>query len=189
MAVNVVKYPTVTSTTNGTAPYSNDDWVSIANICVAGADNASITANTYDATDYSFLAKAQHFDFAIPSTATINGLVVSAGCYATGGSRASWHMMKLLNASGTAEGDNNAADAGVFPATAITTQTFGNSTDMWNVALTPTMVNNDNFGLQFAVLQNTDNADIYVDFVSITVYYTPVAVVMHNLAMMGAGQA
>ena len=168
------KYPTVTSTTNGTAPYSNDDFVSIANVTAIDGTNASITSNTYDATDYSFLAKAQHFDFLIPTGATINGLVVEAGSYATGAVRASWHMMQLLNASGTAEGDNNAVDAGTLPATSITNQTFGGTTDKWGVALTPAMVNNDNFGVQFAILQNTDNADIYVDYVRIIVYYSEV---------------
>jgi len=178
MASQGPRYPTNASyvtTDAATVPYDDDDWVSITNIMDAGANNASITSNTFDTNDYSFLATATHFGFTIPTDATsIDGIVVETGAYATGASRASWEMLQLLDVSGPI-GSNKAAST-VLPATAITNQSFGGAADTWSASPTVSMVNSVDFGIQFAVQQHTDNADVFLDYVRITVYYTPAVV-------------
>jgi len=160
-----------------------------------GADDtayASITDNTYDTNDYSYLAKAQGFGFSIDTGATITGVLVETGSYATGTNRAGWMMFQLLNASGAAFGDNKAATEVILPATAITNQTWGGTGDMWGLnssTLTPAIVNDADFGVQFAIQQNTDNADIYVDYVRITILLRPRWFHRHGCSADGSGPA
>jgi len=165
------RYPTAASTTSAVTPYDDNDWVDIANVKADDGSNAYITDNTYDANDYTYLVKCQGFGFEIPAGATVDGIVVEVEGYA---GNSSCHMMKLLNASGTAEGDNNAADGGSLP-TSLGIDTFGGAADKWGVTLTPTMVNDADFGVQFAYLNGTNNADIFVDYLRMTVYYTAAA--------------
>ncbi len=185
------KYPGTTATTNASAPYDDDDWVNIANIKVDDTSYATITSNTYDNNDYSYLAKATNFGFTIPSTATIVGLTVETlGATTAGSTAANWVMMQLLNASGAAEGDNNAADGGALNLSSDAVDTFGGAADKWGVALTPAMVNDSDFGVQFAIQAKYANTDIRVEYLKMTVYYTEAeGTTLHNLMMMGAGTA
>lgn len=164
------KYPTATATTNAVAPYDDMNFNNIAGIKASGGGYASL--GSFGSSIYSYLAKAQTFAFAIPSDAIIDGLVVGVGSQSSGTTY--WHMMKLLNASGTAEGDNNAADHATMPV-GPGAQDFGGAADKWGVALTPAMVNDADFGVQFALQAGSTNRDIYIDYLSMTVYYTPAA--------------
>lgn len=184
-----VRYPTVTSTTNATAPYDDINWTSIANITVDDTSYASITSSSFDANVYSYMAKAQGFSFNIPTDATIDGIVVQTlGATYAGITAADWKVMQLLNASGTAEGDNNAADGGTLNLTSDATDTFGGAADKWGVALTPAMANDADFGVQFALMATAANTDIRIEYLKMTVYFSTAGTATgHNLMLMGVG--
>ena len=169
---NSVKFPTsVAASSTGIYTYA---WGgAVTRLTADDASYASITASTFDANVISQLVKCQHFDFAIPSRATIDGIVVTVqGYYAT--SNFTVNHISLLNASGTAEGDDNYTDASQAFSTSASIRdvTFGGAADKWGVSLTPAMVNDDDFGVEFAIKASGNNCDAYLDCLTITVYYT-----------------
>jgi hypothetical protein len=167
-------FPTVASTSSATSPYDDDDWVNVNNIKADDTSYATITADTFDTDDYSYLVKAQHFDFAIPSDASVIGIQVMAlAACNVGTTKAVWSNVQLLNASGTAEGDNNAADGPATLTAADAVYTFGGVSDKWGVTLTPAMVNDDDFGVQFAIQAKNDDTDVRVEYLSMVVHYVP----------------
>lgn len=165
----VVKYPT-NVTTQAVSPESNDNWVSPNNIKADDATYASITATTFDSPDISYRLKAQGFDFsAIPDGATIHGIIVEIERYNDSGETAKDYRVQLLDASGALVGDNK-AKAGNWGTTPIV-QFYGGTEDGWNAGLTSAMVKSANFGVVLSAQATTANADIYVDYIRITVYY------------------
>jgi len=153
------------------APYDDVTWTNPTNIYAADANNTTCALTTGQ---YSYLLKASNFGLAIPSAATITGLQVQTQARCTAAKVATYEMVQLLNASGTAEGDNNAADTGTIFAHATTGRVdyFGHSSDMWNVALTPTMMNDSDFGVQIAVKSAGTATTVYINYVLLNIFYT-----------------
>jgi len=165
----LVKYPT-NVTTQSVLPEDDDIWVSPNNIKADDAAYASITATTFDSPDISYRLKAQGFDFsAIPDGSSINGIIVEIERYNDSGETGADYRVQLLDASGALIGDNK-AKAGNW-ATTPTTQFYGGTEDKWGVALTSVMVKDPDFGVVLSAQATVANADIYVDYIRITVYY------------------
>ena len=163
------------------SPYSNDTWVSPENIY--GAGEASITSNTFDGPDYSYVLKAYNYNLSsIPAGATIDGVVARIN------SRASNSMnivlVQLLNASRAKVG-TNLASTPVALSTSATDYDFGAADNKWGNALDETWVKDADFGVAYAVQSGSPNADLFCDYISIDVYYTEAGVSKEVLPGVG----
>jgi hypothetical protein len=119
--------------------------------------------------------KATGFGFAIPTGATITGVVAEFEIKAaTGGSSVDVtdEEVKLVKA-GTASGTNKGGGAGAGITNTEAYKSYGGSSDLWGNSLSPSDVNDSGFGVQWQGSFNEDNSsDISIDHIRITVYYT-----------------
>jgi hypothetical protein len=167
-------YPgTVTTASDGTGAgtESANDWLTASAVGAADSSEAQITAATYDTPDISFRLQARNFGFAIPSGATVDGIVVEINRREIAGT-ASDFRVQLTDSTATLVGSNKAnTTAGSWPSTA-TTATYGTSTDTWAASLDDVDINSANFGVTLSVRADSANTDIGVDFIRVTVYHT-----------------
>lgn len=158
------------STSSATAPWVDENWVAVdfvSEIATSDNDYVEITAGTFDTGTFSFRLLLSNWGCSIPTDATINGVEL---------------VIERSGTSGDVEddlirwttGDNKAA-VGAWPVT-DTDATYGGPGDGWGASFTPGDFN-DNPGrtLEFAVEAIGNNADAFVDFLRITVTYTPAA--------------
>ena len=170
MAIQGPNYPAVSSS-SAVSPENANAWTTPAN---AGADDgatASITAATYDAGDISDRLVTSAYSFTVPGTATIDGVVVEIERNNAAGA-ASDNRVQLLDETGGIAGNNNADLATDWPAT-LSVVTYGSATTTWGLALTPAIVNDPDFGVCLSAQADAANTDIAVDFIRMTVHYTP----------------
>ena len=161
-----LKYPTAAVTTSE-APYDDDAWVGPTNIYSDDATNSSITATSFDANDYSQVLKATGFGFTVPNQNNIRGIKVEIERYNDAGETAQDIIVQLTK-TGTRVGDNKVA-AGNWETTP-TIKTYGGETDLWGTTWTPSEINASTFGIHLVAQATAANADIYVDYIRITVY-------------------
>lgn len=146
-------------------------WTSPGNIVSA---NGSYAYNNQGDTNY---VRASNFGFTIPSTATITGVVVKIKRYCPSSNRVNDTYLRLVNAAGVVSG-NNKASSSYWP-TSNTVATYGASNDLWGLTLTPTDVNDVDFGVALACDDNyifilKPHVYAYVDHVEITIYYSDI---------------
>jgi hypothetical protein len=171
MATTGPKYPTVADTSR-TPPHSDNNWNDETNIYADDGNNASITAAQYDTDDQSYLLRAQGFDFSeIPDGATINGVTAVINTWYANGS-VSIDYCHLLDTSGNPVGDNHCATPVALTTTDTDTVTEGGASDKWGNSLTDTWVKNANFGVALGFIATGDNADVFVDYVTLEIDYT-----------------
>lgn len=168
MATQGPLYPGTVTTEVG--PSGDNGWTNPGNISADDGTEARITAATYDAGDHSYRLKAQNFGFSVPSDATIDGITVEIDRRDFAGD-AQDQEVRLFDASGTLAGDDKQT-ATSWPAT-LAVATYGGASDTWTISPTPAMVNDADFGVALIVLANSANTDIAVDFIRVTVHYTP----------------
>jgi hypothetical protein len=152
------------------APYIDENWLNLANIQAADINRASITAATFDSPDYSYLITASNFGFAIPAGATIDGIVVEVNRVYANGTVADGKVA-LYNPVTTTE-SNNKASASTWGTTWPSVATYGGAADLWGIAWTAEAINNTGFAIRFAAAATGANADAYIDYIRVTVYYT-----------------
>lgn len=164
------RFPTAAVDGGGSYAWHNATNV-YANDCIFATENS-------DSSDFvTNYLKATDFDFNIPAGATINGIVVSIRKGYQGGYSVDSEI-KLIKADNSL-GTTNKADVSthypyVFYQTVIS---VGSATDLWDLVWTPADINSSNFGV--AVRTRTVGGDyenpavVYVDGISITVYWTP----------------
>src|SRR3990167_6677110 len=171
MATTGVKYPTLGESISE-SPWSDNTWTTQTNIYADDGATASITATSYDSPDQSRVLKATGFDFsAIPDGATIDGVIVRVNTwYANGG--VSIDLAQLLDTNKAKVGTNQYATAEALGTSDALIKTAGGATDKWGNALTPAWVKNANFGVGLGFLATGADADVFVDYVTIEVYYT-----------------
>lgn len=166
-------------TTSAKTPASTDITSDTSGVTVwAGsgtlqfADGLEIRTTTKALNAASHYAIATNFGFAIPSTATINGIGVNATRRSqmvsfTNVAEKSIKLVKGGIISGNDKNRNISWDNASGP--------WGSSTDMWGLPLTPADINATNFGVAFKVILSSDGVNLiyaYADDVTITVYYT-----------------
>lgn len=113
--------------------------------------------------------KATNFGFSIPSNATIEGIVVNVDRSASVVNTVTEAEIKLLKA-GTIVG-NNAATVNYWPTTAAVAS-YGSSSGLWGTTWTYSDINDTNFGVVLATQSSPTGKTGYVDYISITVYYS-----------------
>jgi hypothetical protein len=109
-----------------------------------------------------------NFGFAIPSTAIILGVELSAELVSQSASGATLSQVALWNSGGQV---GTAKDPGTNFTTTKTIQPYGSAGDSWGAALTPAIVNDPSFG--FAMAANTDTSRVFIGIpFQMTIYYT-----------------
>jgi hypothetical protein len=178
LAQNSYSNPTLTPVSTGqtspTQPPTND--TGIGTVAWTTPGNAQ-TVNTTDTTATSIGTSAitnylncQNFGFAVPSTATITGVVVTINRGASIANKLQDSSVKLIK-GGTVQGTSNHT-ATLWPI-ARTSEDHGGENNLWGLSLSPSDVNASDFGVAFAAT-NTDSVarNATVDAVLITVFYT-----------------
>lgn len=172
MATAGPRYPGTTASEIG--PSGDNDWISTSPISADDGSEAQITAATYDAADHSYRLKATNFGFDadVPDGSTINGITVEIDrrCFA---GAAQDQEVRLYDSTATLVGDDKQT-ATAWPAT-LGIATYGGASDTWAAGLDSTDIRSANFGVALIVLADAANTDIGVDFIRVTVDYTPPA--------------
>lgn len=163
-----------TVTTASVLPEDDNDWTSPGSVSADDGTEANITAATYDANDISFQLRARNFGFSIPADSTIDGITVEIEKRDQAIGAAVDNRVQLSDDSGNLVGDNKADTVTDWP-TAATIVTYGGAADNWNASPTVTMVNDPDFGVTLSVKATAANTDIFVDFIRMTINYTPPA--------------
>jgi hypothetical protein len=147
-------------------------WTNPSNVSSDNGGEAVITAATFDSPVISDRLVNSRFSFTVPADAvSIDGVQVEIERRNSAGA-ASDNRVQLLNELGAIAGNNNADTATDWPATASIV-TYGSATTTWGLTLTPTIVNDADFGVTLSAQADAANTDIQVDFIRMTVFYTP----------------
>jgi hypothetical protein len=112
--------------------------------------------------------RLSNFGFNVPTDGTILGVLVSIERRAANTARHYWNNIQLLN-SGVEEGDNK-SDGTVINAVKSFTN-FGGNADLWGLSLTPTIVNNNGFGVSIKINRSGTATTTSIFRANITVYY------------------
>lgn len=163
MALSIQKY---FATNADDAAVGTRTWVNVGNIGANDAVYANVSMSAAD----SHYAKSTNASFGIPTTATIRGIVLEIEGKDTGATGAISDKIVRLVKGGTVSGDNK-FNGDIWTAS-DTVYTYGSSTDLWGLSLTPTDVNASNFGSVLQVTKSTGGfGTANVDYVRMTVYY------------------
>lgn len=123
----------------GTMTWSNPSNIALSDNTYASASDTGIPTTTY-------YLKGTNFGFSIPTSATVDGVVVEIErkCSHNTGSDSCIDSRVKIVQGGTVQGTNNA----VFSnwGTSDVYATYGSSSDVWGLTLTPTDINASDFG-------------------------------------------
>lgn len=144
-------------------------WTNPGNI--TSSDNAYATVNTPGALSNYLVGSC--YGFTIPAGATVTGVVVDIerkSPFAV----VKDNILKLIK-GGVISGTDKADTSTVWPG-GDTYKTYGSSTDLWGLTLTPDDINASNFGVALSAnnFSGDTGADGYVDHIRITVYYATI---------------
>lgn len=178
----------------GTAFLTDGTGAEWANPTYASADDSNFTTVTVARRVVSDTSShvSYHFDFTIPSDATIDGIKLRIKRKATipaGGSVNDNNITLTLDA---ASPYGSTSDSNTWTST-DTFYTWGGATEMWGQTFTPAQVNDDNFGAMFSAVVGGGTSlttTAYVNFTEITVYYTEAVssfTATSSLALSGVG--
>lgn len=152
-------------------------WDTPGNASAHDGLTTNATHSENGATYYSHYLDAENFGFSIPADATINGIVVEFSRWRSS-ANVSDNTIKLVK-GGVVSGDNKSTGAN-WPNIVIdpgTYESFGSSSDLWGLSLTPNDVNASNFGVVLSTKNvkggvGSSSPTARVDHIRITVYYT-----------------
>ena len=154
------------------SPHSDNDWDVTGGLDINDNVYTELTDKSYDIGDQTYLLKVYGFDFAdIPNDATIVGVEVNiAGYYAVASS--DYDYMKLMDISRNPVGNDVLTPGGVSLQSSETISTFGSSSELWGNSLTPAWVKDADFGVCLGMIATGNNADIFLDWLTMEVFYT-----------------
>lgn len=163
----------------GTAVSDNSSGVGVW----TGLSNVVSSNNLYTeavATNLTEILKATNFGFAIPTTATINGIVVNFERLVPGSTTSATVRVVRIVKTGVVSGNNKAvSEWGNGEAQNDLISTYGSESDVWGLDISPSDINAADFGvaLQLGNLCTSFclGAGVKVDHIQITVYYTEAA--------------
>lgn len=155
---------------NEVSPWQGITWSASWYITAADGNYAYITNAAYDYGVWSYRLYVQQFGFAISAGSTINGITVEINGYGANGASSPQHV--TLKKSGT---DSAGDDYGIetdWPATPGATRSFGGVSDLWGTTWTAEEINASTFGVLFANKSTGTDADVYIDYIRVTITYT-----------------
>lgn len=166
-----------TLTTSACTNSSNINWTNPSN---AGSSNDSyatalLTKGVANVdTSFRLMATGQVGADIIPSNATINGITVSLERSASGQAGTFDTEVKLIK-NGALAG-NDKADTTTRWLLADSTATYGSTTDLWGLTLTPANVQASNFGVSVATKATSGTngwtTTAFIDSITMTITYT-----------------
>lgn len=140
----------------------NTDWTNPANITTSNNSYASVALGFNQTSDELW---ATNFGFAIPSGATIDGIIVEVECL---GNDFEDSAIQIIRGGVLAGSPKQLYSWG-----GETYLTYGNSSDLWGTGWTDSIINASNFGVSIRVHCNSFKGSVArVDHVRITVHYT-----------------
>jgi len=171
MATTGEVFPTAATSTLE-APWEDNVWLTEGNILADDAATAEVVAASFDNGDQTYVLKGYTFDFSgIPAGATIDGVICRVNCwYGDGGVYID--LMQLLDVDRAKVGTNQYAVPVELDEDTATIYTKGGAADLWGNALNLAWVQDADFGVALGFAAKDDNADVFVDYVSLEVYYT-----------------
>ena len=154
-------------------PWFDDNWVNPGNIATTG--EASITSNTFDSPDQSYILKGYTSGYTtsdVPSGSRIVGIEIKVNArYA--GALVSIDFISPLDDNGSRAGTNQASTPTALTTTA-TDYTFGGATNLCGyTTITDAIVRSTGFGAALGMKAGGSNGDVYVDYIETRVYYEP----------------
>lgn len=163
--------PMIAGSGTNDAAVGTEAWGTPSNIT---SDNAVYALANLAASEVSNYLVATNFGFAIDTSATITGIVATVeriGATIDGVAYMYDNAIRVVKAG--VIGSTDRSDTTVWPA-GLHAKSYGSSTDMWGTTFTPAQVNASNFGFAMSAkwLGSLSNFGAYVDYVSMTVYYT-----------------
>lgn len=167
------KFPSIAASVSET-PWDDNAWTDAepTNLDADDGATASVTPANFDDGDQTHVLKAYGFDFSeIADGSQIDGIECVANTWYADGS-ASFGLMQLLDTSLTRIGDNQCATPVPMSTDTATTITKGGPTDTWNANPTAAMVKHSNFGVGMGCIATQNNADVFIDYVTLKIYYT-----------------
>ena len=165
---------------------------------VATLNDSGARADTTSANATTPKLNVSNFNLNIPSNAIINGVEVIIRHSQSGtATNRKEHTLYLTSGSSVISGCQNKANSSYTIPQSYATYTRGGNTDTWGCNLTPTIVNNSNFGVSYQMRDTSGlSGSLYVDVIQIKVYYsTPAGIVdnkvqlMHNGSNIGTAKA
>ncbi|MBK5286804.1 MAG: hypothetical protein JJE25_15545 [Bacteroidia bacterium] len=160
---------------NGCLSCPGSEWNNYNNILVADGQDADVGLPAYpmcfqNICYYSRALLAENFNFSVPFSATITGVMAEVICRTSGGT-VNDTVVRLLS-SGQQVGNNNVPGSSPWSA-ATTLITYGSSSDLWGYTLTPDSVNQPGFGLSIMVTNSSSSVgNAFVDHVRMTIFYS-----------------
>ena len=182
MADTGVKYPSSVTTVQETG--DDNDWTTPAEVVSDNGVYGNITAASFDANDLSYLLKATNPSMGVPAGATINGILVEIERHYANGAVADEDV--CLTKDGSARVGDDKSTGAAFPSSDAITS-FGGATDLWGTTWTAAEINATTFGVLYKMKATGANADGFVDFIRVTVYYTAITVVEFAGVVSGTG--
>ncbi len=163
--------------TTANSPGTMADDATVGTVAWSNPDNAKVSDNVYatasvNATISHYL-KATNFGFAIPTGATIDGILVEVEKKHGGGtSRNQDSAAKIVKSDGTI-GTTDKKIEGNWTTT-DTYYSYGGATDKWGETWTPTDINDADFGFVFSITGEAERGGAIgsVDHIRITVTYS-----------------
>lgn len=164
MATTGILYP---STVVNDASIGSQAWTNVGN---AGASDNSYATNSLGDAQISNYVKATNYGAAVPSDATVNGVILYSERKSDSGLNLD-HSIRLVVAN-TIVGTNKAAS--IAWAAVEGTVAHGGAADLHGQVLTPAIVNASTFGWAIACLGNIAVSSL--DSMGLEIIYTPASV-------------
>ena len=159
-------YTAVIGGSGGFAPWINPNYIT--------ADDTNYATAAWGETcdiEAEITEQLQGLDygFAIPGTATIDGIEVKINRMSDISSAMSDNFVSLIKAASVV-GDDKAT--GSFYPTSFAEAIYGGASDLWGTTWTPSQINAVDFGVAFESYVGASGSAAYVDYIKVTVYYT-----------------
>ena len=153
-------------------PWLDDDWEGgVANACVDNGTPTHVSSNSWDSGDQTYVLYVEDFGFAIDGT--IDGVTVDLNIWHST-SNGTIDLCQLLDEDGARVGTNlcSGAPVAIDSLSDTNVETIGSTSELWGNSLTDTWVNDADFGIAIGVLNNQNNANVFIDYVQVTIEYT-----------------
>ncbi len=164
-STNAGKFPGIGTNQAG---IGTTDWQNPNSILSNDDTRASVTLSKNQISHY---LQATQYGFNIPANSVISGIQVTIGRHSSGNNIRDF-VVSLLKA-GTVTGNNYAVTTANIPNGTETAKTYGDITNLWGTSWTSDDINNTNFGVAFSLESSDNNRTVNVDYISISVTYTP----------------
>jgi hypothetical protein len=137
------------------------------------ADDSNYATASLGINVISYYLKATDYDFTIPTNATITGIEVKIGRFASGSNDIRDYEVRLVK-GGSVTGDNKADTGTTWPTGSPAEVTYGSSSELWGTTWSYSDINATNFGVALAAKNFAATAPMAeVDYMKITVTYMP----------------